>query len=181
MSSANPSAQAASWLDVGEASRFQPGSMIAIRHDDLQLANWFERGNVLMFELPRRLMLVAAEPGMNRAPQREAYSTDEELRERMPWVFDPLLEPPRRELEPYVELETDRALAACLIWEHRWRCLCDELLAMRAMSGDRPFGGETVSDTLASVLAREPEWSRLPDDLRAMEKTQPQVPRRVNE
>src|SRR6185436_6190373 len=36
-------------------------------------------------------------------------------------------------------------------------CLVFELL-----SGVRPFDGETVSDTLAAVLAKEPDWSKLP-------------------
>jgi len=33
------------------------------------------------------------------------------------------------------------------------------------LSGKQVFAGETVSDTLASVLAREPEWKRLPPNL----------------
>ncbi len=37
-------------------------------------------------------------------------------------------------------------------------CLLYEML-----SGQRPFGGETVTDTLAAVLEREPDWSRLPE------------------
>ncbi len=36
-------------------------------------------------------------------------------------------------------------------------CLLFELLA-----GQRPFGGETVSDSLAGILAREPDWNALP-------------------
>ena len=36
-------------------------------------------------------------------------------------------------------------------------CLLFEML-----SGKRPFDGETVSDTLAAVLAREPDWDQLP-------------------
>jgi len=33
------------------------------------------------------------------------------------------------------------------------------------LSGRRPFAGDTLSDTLAGILTREPDWSRLPDDL----------------
>ena len=36
-------------------------------------------------------------------------------------------------------------------------CVLFELL-----SGRRPFGGDTVSDTLARVLEREPDWKALP-------------------
>jgi hypothetical protein len=37
-------------------------------------------------------------------------------------------------------------------------CLLFEML-----SGQRPYLGETVTDTLAAVVTREPEWDRLPD------------------
>ena len=30
------------------------------------------------------------------------------------------------------------------------------------LTGRRAFGGETVSDTLAAVLTKEPDWSALP-------------------
>ncbi len=36
-------------------------------------------------------------------------------------------------------------------------CLIFEML-----SGERPFDGETISDTLAAVLAKDPDWSKLP-------------------
>jgi eukaryotic-like serine/threonine-protein kinase len=35
------------------------------------------------------------------------------------------------------------------------------------LTGVRAFGGDDVSDTLASVLAREPDWARLPPDVSA--------------
>jgi Tol biopolymer transport system component len=33
------------------------------------------------------------------------------------------------------------------------------------LSGDRAFGGETVTDTIANVMAAAPDWSRLPREL----------------
>jgi serine/threonine protein kinase/Tol biopolymer transport system component len=36
------------------------------------------------------------------------------------------------------------------------------------LSGERAFEGEDVSDTLANVLKREPDWSRLPADVPAL-------------
>ena len=33
------------------------------------------------------------------------------------------------------------------------------------LTGTRPFAGDDVSDVLASVLAREPDWTRLPSTL----------------
>ena len=35
---------------------------------------------------------------------------------------------------------------------------------MEMLTGEKVFAGETVSDTLASVLKTDPDWSRLPDD-----------------
>src|SRR6185503_4115906 len=32
------------------------------------------------------------------------------------------------------------------------------------LTGRRPFDGEVVSETFASILAREPDWSALPSD-----------------
>jgi len=43
------------------------------------------------------------------------------------------------------------------IWS--FGCVLFELL-----SGTPPFGGATLSDTLAAILEREPDWSRLPAD-----------------
>jgi serine/threonine protein kinase len=34
------------------------------------------------------------------------------------------------------------------------------------LAGRRPFSGETVTDTLASVLTSEPNWNELPADVR---------------
>ena len=39
------------------------------------------------------------------------------------------------------------------------------VVLMEMLTGDRVYAGRTVSDTLASVLAREPEWENLPEDL----------------
>ncbi len=33
------------------------------------------------------------------------------------------------------------------------------------LTGKRAFGGETVTDTLASILKEDPDWSALPADL----------------
>jgi serine/threonine-protein kinase len=39
------------------------------------------------------------------------------------------------------------------------------VVLMEMLTGGKPFGGETVSHTLASVLKEEPQWERLPADL----------------
>ena len=43
-----------------------------------------------------------------------------------------------------------------------WGCVLYEMLC-----GQRPFQGRTVTDTLAAIIEREPDWSRLPATLPA--------------
>ena len=38
-----------------------------------------------------------------------------------------------------------------------------DVCSYEMLAGSAPFVGETVSDTIASILAREPEWRRLPE------------------
>ena len=45
-------------------------------------------------------------------------------------------------------------------------CVLFELLA-----GQRPFGGDTLTDTLARILEREPEWTALPPEIPASIRT----------
>jgi serine/threonine-protein kinase len=40
-----------------------------------------------------------------------------------------------------------------------------------ALAGQRPFSGETISDTLVELLEREPDWEALPDDTPAVIRT----------
>jgi hypothetical protein len=42
------------------------------------------------------------------------------------------------------------------------------LISLRTLTGQRLFGGKTVSDTLAAVLTREPEWVTVPGRLRKL-------------
>ena len=42
------------------------------------------------------------------------------------------------------------------------------VILFEMLSGRQLFGGETVSDTLASVLKSDPEWDRIPDDTPAV-------------
>ena len=52
-------------------------------------------------------------------------------------------------------------------------------IVFEMLSGVRPFEGETISDTLAAVLARNPDWSKLPgDDARASARAAGALPRK---
>ncbi len=50
-----------------------------------------------------------------------------------------------------VDLRTDVWAFGCLLFE--------------ALAGERTFAGESAADVTAQILEREPDWSRLPDDL----------------
>jgi Tol biopolymer transport system component len=68
---------------------------------------------------------------------------------------------------PYMSPEQARGLAVdtrCDIWA--FGCVLYELVA-----GRQAFGGETLSDTIAAVLTRDPDLTRLP----------PELPRRIRE
>ena len=39
------------------------------------------------------------------------------------------------------------------------------VVLLEMLTGHRVFSGETVSETLAAVMMKEPEWDRLPADL----------------
>ena len=68
----------------------------------------------------------------------------------------------RRRTDPWLARLRESGAGAGAVGERRsdiWAfgCVLYELL-----SGQRAFGGETVTDTLASVLEREPDWKALP-------------------
>jgi serine/threonine-protein kinase len=49
--------------------------------------------------------------------------------------------------------------------DHRADVWAFGVVLMEMLSGSKVFPGKTVSDSLAGILAREPEWDELPDDL----------------
>jgi serine/threonine protein kinase len=61
----------------------------------------------------------------------------------------------------YMSPEQARGLAA----DHRSDIFSFGVVLYEMLAGRQPFGGDTVSDVLASVLAREPDPSFLPPDL----------------
>lgn len=144
-----------------------------LRTTDRWLAGWFDRGNVLLLELPRRLLRVAR---AGTAPTRLSASVAEPA-----WLADPAIEPGTFDSETWLELQTGRALAAGPAVDHarRLAALRDDLLAMRALAGTVPLGILLIPDEFMvedalwdALVARAPELHghrfRLRDELVAL-------------
>jgi len=109
---------------------------------DAWLARWFDRSNVLLLELPRRLMRMAdASPSASGA-MALAGSLDA----ARSWLDDPLREPGTMTDETFLRIETERAVGNATPEGPRWDALVGEVLAMRARSAPRPFGIVLIPD-----------------------------------
>lgn len=83
------------------------------------MRRWLDRHNILVYELPRRLWIVAREkrrrhgaaPAGAGAPSQSL--TRSELLRAMPWLSDPASEPPSMSHAAYLELETRHAREIC--------------------------------------------------------------------
>ena len=105
------------------------------------LARWFDRGNLLLCELPRRMVRVFAAP---RAT--ESLGAGGNFADVQQWIDDPLREPSTMSDEMFLRIETERAVANSEPSGPRWDSLVRELLAMRAACGARPFGIALIPD-----------------------------------
>jgi hypothetical protein len=109
---------------------------------DRWLADWFDGGNVLLLEAPRRLWQVAR--GLEHEAGAAANLGDLASVER--WLHDPMQEPGTFRPEDYLRLEVDRALVACAIDEPRFGALLEELRLLRALAPARRFGVVLIPD-----------------------------------
>ncbi|HEX6810792.1 MAG TPA: hypothetical protein VF384_04130 [Planctomycetota bacterium] len=109
---------------------------------DRWIADWFDRGNVLLWQVPRRLWQVAR--GLEHEAGAAARLGDLAGVER--WLHDPEQEPGTFRAEDYLRLEVDRALVACDIDEPRIGALLEELRLLRALAPARRFGVVLIPD-----------------------------------
>ena len=84
------------------------------------MRRWLDRHNLLVYELPRRLAILARERRRGHSPAPPAPAlpsgkilTREELLAGMPWLSDPLREPPSMSHDAFLELETRHAREIC--------------------------------------------------------------------
>jgi len=116
------------------------------------LSSWLDRRGVLLWLLPRRLARMVRERRENPAGiagvQAERFSDDDlrSLAERMPWLFDPLLEEPTISKPVFLEVERARAHLVCGIREYDLLRAVRVLERMRRECDGRPFGVLLVPD-----------------------------------
>ena len=108
---------------------------------DRVLAGWFDRGNVLLLEVPRRIWRLvrgtADAPGARRIGDPAAAAS---------WLHDPLQEPGTFAPEAFLQLERERAVAACGLDGARTTAMLHELRGLRDLCAGRPFGFVLIPD-----------------------------------
>ena len=121
---------------------------------DRSLADWFDRGNVLLCEVPRRLLVIAR----GVAADAGGHVQYGDLALAQAWLHDPLREPGTFAPAEFLRLEVDRARVAGAVDERRWGAFAQELLALRALAGDRPFGFALIPD---EFMVEDALWQRV--------------------
>jgi hypothetical protein len=120
---------------------------------DRVFADWFDRGNVLLVEVPRRLCLLSR--GGPAVPQGQ-WTRDRTS--AAAWLHDPLREPGSIAEREFLRIETERAQAAGAIEARRWDAMTVELLALRADAGARPLGFVLIPD---EFMVEDALWQRV--------------------
>ncbi|MBL9079090.1 MAG: hypothetical protein JNL08_16420 [Planctomycetes bacterium] len=118
---------------------------------DRVLADWFDRGNVLLCEVPRRIARLLG-PGVDAGLVRLGNLAAAE-----PWLHDPAREPGTFTEAAFLELELARARVACDP-APRLPALLAELRAMQARCADVPFALLLIPD---ECMVEDALWGRL--------------------
>jgi hypothetical protein len=120
---------------------------------DHVLGGWFDRGNVLLLEVPRRvwrhLRGIGEDVGLKRIGNLVAAQV---------WLHDPMQEPGSFTADAYLALETDRAVQACDPAHPSLPALLAELRRMRDLCAGRPFGYVLIPD---EFMVEDGLWQRI--------------------
>lgn len=149
--------------DILDARRGRPMSFRA----------WAERGEILILQITRRLWALAAERAFGAAiagasPSTASFgiSTDEplspaEVEKRLPWLSDPLREPPTLSVERFAYVETTRAEITLPEKAGVYREALDELQRIREVAGTIPIACLLIPDEFQVEDApwRDVEWA----------------------
>ncbi len=128
------------------------------------MRRWLDRHNMLVYELPRRLLIVARErrrragarPPAPIVPLRGARLSRAELARAFPWLTDPSREPPSMSHDAYLALETRHAREICGGGdEPYYRRFWEILDQMRAAAAPRKLAVLLIPDELQ---VEQPLW-----------------------
>jgi hypothetical protein len=108
---------------------------------DRVLADAFDRGNVLLCEVPRRVWRYAMGAGQDVGSKLLG-----DLASARTWLHDPMREPPSFTEAAYLELETRRAKDACDAAHPSLPALRLEMRRMRDLCAGVPFGFVLIPD-----------------------------------
>ena len=146
-----------------------------------RLYSWFSRDQVLVVQVPRRLLRIRQEeertgrqagvaPGAGDEQHR--ISDPRALRDAYPWLEDPTLEIPAWSETAYLELEIERAVTACAADDAIYRRLFGVLDQMIDACGDIPLVFLVIPD---EFQVEDDLWSRITDAVgRRLDRDRPQ-------
>jgi hypothetical protein len=133
-----------------------------------QLRVWFDRNNLMLATVPQRWARLRRERAALGAdmltPEGPLPGERLTLQEMLPWLEDPLLEPPRSTPERYVEMESFRAHLACRPDQPVYGPLFRTLRELVETAGATPIGFVLIPDEFQveeelwqAILASRPD------------------------
>ncbi|MFN0006499.1 MAG: hypothetical protein ACKVXR_01225 [Planctomycetota bacterium] len=145
----------------------------ARRRSSTPLKAWTDRGEILVLQVGKRLWALAAEKSLGAAiagsgPSTASFglSADEhlppaEVEKRLPWLSDPLQEPPTLSVERFAYVETTRAEITLPEKAGEFREALDELRLIRETAGTVPIACLLIPDEfqVEEALWRDVEWA----------------------
>ncbi len=126
----------------------------SLRGLDRVLADWFDRSNLLVCEVPRRLVRWS-EAGWLRAGDMAMRG---DLLSAAKWLDDPREEPGAMQEQAFLRVELERAIACSDQPQARWDSLVRELSEMRRAVGPRPFAVALIPD---EAMVEDALWQRV--------------------
>lgn len=142
-------------INVFVGNDFQDAAQV--RRGSRALRLWFDRENVLLVQVPKRLRVLADErarlgEGVHVGEVKGEVGGDERiddvevLNARYPWVLDPALETPQFSWEGFLNMERSRVANTCRPGSVDVRPVGAALLRMREACGDVPLVVAIVPD-----------------------------------
>lgn len=128
-----------------------------VRRGSRGLRLWFDRGNVLLVQVPKRLKVLSDERArlgegvvvgevQGEVGGDERIDNIDELNRRYPWVLDWTLETPQFSRDGFINMERSRVANSCRPGSVDIRPLTSALKRMRAAAGDVPLVVAIIPD-----------------------------------